>query len=308
MGDGAMKTEKIKTEVECRSEIERMLKNSQTKVIMPALAYGILQSFLATGQRVFNDTQVRSAYHSGVRSLKQHLGHDVHIGAKYEDAYGMRMSRYGFFITKGHLKYRLAEVFAENASTLCCWIPDRIKKHIDSRLGIVPQLADPTIRLKIANNVASFLQVLSDQLCSNPAGFEIGSFAIIKVHLEKFACKIYRDTRTAAHDRGVDLATNFGVVYQVKKLRIATRLDADKLYSELRLNFDQERLQDGNVILVIDDIAEDVRRYLIDMKVQSIKKDHLIAIAKGFEDAEDRQKVLRVIYEEFRRDYSSAIT
>ena len=62
------------------------------------------------------------------------------------------------------------------------------------------------------------------------------------------------------------------MVYQVKKLRIETRSDADKLYAELKLNFDTERLQDGNVILVIDDIAEDVRRYLIDMKVQSIKK------------------------------------
>jgi hypothetical protein len=73
------------------------------------------------------------------------------------------------------------------------------------------------------------------------------------------------------------------------------------------LNFDTERLQDGNVILVIDDIAEDVRRYLIDMKVQSIKKDQLLSIAKEFRESEDRQKVLRVIYEEFRRDYSSAI-
>jgi hypothetical protein len=43
------------------------------------------------------------------------------------------------------------------------------------------------------------------------------------------------------------------------------------------------------------------------MKVQSIKKDQLLSIAREFHDSEDRQKVLRVIYEEFRRDYSSAI-
>lgn len=103
------------------------------------------------------------------------------------------------------------------------------------------------------------------------------------------------------------MATNFGVVYQVKKLRVETRSDADKLYAELKLNFDTERLQDGNVILVIDDITEDVRRYLIDMKVQSIKKDQLLSIGREFRESEDRQKVLRVIYEEFRRDYSSAI-
>ena len=71
---------------------------------------------------------------------------------------------------------------------------------------------------------------------------------MIKVHLEKFACKIYRDTRTAAHDKGVDLSTNFGVVYQVKKLQIYTESEAARLYAELKLNFDAERLQDGNVI------------------------------------------------------------
>ena len=97
-------------------------------------------------------------------------------------------------------------------------------------------------------------------------------------------------TRTSAHDRGVDLATNFGVVYQVKKLSVQSRSDADKLYAELKLNFDTERLQDGNVILVIDDIAEDVRQYLIDMKVQSIKRDQLLTIANDFRESEDRQK------------------
>ena len=149
--------------------------------------------------------------------------------------------------------------------------------------------------------------MVNHQLDQNPTSFEIVSFALIKVHLEKFACKIYRDTRTSAHDRGVDLATNFGVVYQVKKLNVRNKWDADKLYAELKLNFDRERLQDGNVILVIDDIAEDVRRYLIDMKVQSIKREYLLSLASGFSDVEDRQKVLRVIYEEFRRDYSSVI-
>jgi hypothetical protein len=293
---------------DCQAEIERMLKNSQTKVIMPALAFGVLQCFLSSGKKRFTDGEVRAAYESGVRFLKKHLGHDVHIGAKYEDAYGMRMSRYGFFLSVGHLKYELAAPFAQSASHLCCWIPDRIKKHIESRIGIIPQLSSPSVRLAIADDVPRFIQVLKEQLQSNPASFEIASFAIIKVHLEHFACKVYRDTRTSAHDRGVDLATNFGVVYQVKKLRIVNRSDADRVYSELKLNFDQERLQDGNVILVIDDVSEDVRQYLIDMKVQSIKSDYLIAIATGLEDCEDRQKVLRVIYDEFRRDYSSAIT
>jgi len=125
--------------------------------------------------------------------------------------------------------------------------------------------------------------------------------------LEKFACKIYRDTRTAAHDRGVDLSTNFGVVYQVKKLRIHTQSEADKVYAELKLNFDNERLQDGNVILVIDDVSKQVKKYLIDMKIQSLSKADLLTMAANFEESEDRQKVLRIVYEEFRREYSSTI-
>jgi len=284
-----------------------MLKNSQTKVIMPALALGVLRQYSANRQRTFSDRQIRNAYESAVRSLKAHLGHDVHIGAKYEDAYGMRMSRYGFFKSIGHLKYELTRRFADGAEELVPWIPDRIKQHIESRIGLIPKLADSNVRLRIAEKPSQFMKLISEQMNLNATSFEIVSFAVIKIHLEKFACKIYRDTRTSAHDRGVDLATNFGVVYQVKKLRVESRSDADKLYAELKLNFDTERLQDGNVILVIDDIAEDVRRYLIDMKVQSIRKEQLLTIAKNFRDSEDRQKVLRVIYEEFRRDYSSAI-
>jgi hypothetical protein len=117
--------------VECRAEIERMLKNSQTKVIMPALALGVLRQYSANRQRTFSDGQIRNAYESAVRSLKAHLGHDVHIGAKYEDAYGMRMSRYGFFKSIGHLRYELTRRFADGAEELVPWIPDRIKQHLN---------------------------------------------------------------------------------------------------------------------------------------------------------------------------------
>ena len=130
---------------------------------------------------------------------------------------------------------------------------------------------------------------------------------VFKVHLEKFACKIYRDTRTAAHDKGVDLSTNFGVVYQIKRLRIYTESEADRVYAELKLNFDSERLQDGNVILVIDDISKEVKKYLVDMRVQCISKDDVEKFAASFDEPEDRQKVLRIVYEEFRREYSSKI-
>lgn len=130
---------------------------------------------------------------------------------------------------------------------------------------------------------------------------------MIKVHLEKFACKVYRDTRTSAHDSGVDLSTNFGVVYQIKKLKVNSKTAADNVYAELKANFDRERLSDGNVILVIDDISKEVKKYLIDMEVQSISKSDLLKLVGQFEDMEDREKVLRVVYEEFRREYASDV-
>jgi hypothetical protein len=50
-----------------------------------------------------------------------------------------------------------------------------------------------------------------------------------------------------------------------------------------------------------------VKKYLIDMKIQSISKDDLLRMTTSFEEPEDRQKVLRIVSEEFRREYSSAI-
>src|SRR3989442_15907956 len=110
---------------------------------MPVLALGLLRSFSATGKTLFSDSEIRKAYQSAVKDLKKYLGHDIHIGAKYEDAYGMRMSRYGVLNTVGHLKYELLPPYLDCAKTLSDWIPARIKQHIDQRLGIVPLLHDP---------------------------------------------------------------------------------------------------------------------------------------------------------------------
>jgi hypothetical protein len=296
------------TESFCRDEIDRMLKYSQSKVIMPVITLGLLQVFKRRAVEIFSDLEVKRAYEAAVRGMKEFLGHDVHIGAKYYDAYGTRMSRYKVLKAVGHLEYRLLSPYTTFASSLCEWIPLRIEEHIENRLGIVPLLGDSTARMAHAKNPVQFLELIRSQISKTPANFEIFGFAVLKVHLEKFACRIYRDTRTSAHDKGVDLSTNFGVVYQVKKLRIQTESEADKIYAELKLNFDNERLQDGNVILIIDDVAKDVKKYLVDMKVQSINREDLLKMAEGFDFSEDRQKVLRIVYEEFRREYASTIT
>jgi hypothetical protein len=291
-----------------KTEIERMLKNSQTKVIAPIITLGLVSQYSATKNTTFSDADIRKAYGVAVGQMKAFLGHDLHIGAKYYDAYGSRMSRYGVLEQVDHLRYRLLPPYTDQAQSLVEWIPGLIKKHIDERMGIVPHLQEPTGRAKLAESQGHFEELIREHIAKTPANFEIFSFAVVKAHLEKFACKIYRDTRTSAHDKGVDLSTNFGVVYQVKKLRIHTKKEAAQVYAELKLNFDKHRLQDGNVILVIDDISREVKQYLIDMKVQSISKDEILRMVANFDEQEDRQKVLRIIYEEFRREYSSRIS
>lgn len=78
-----MRTPSSGTELDCRGEIDRMLKNSQTKAIMPVLTFGLLSTFQHTGQTVFTDREIKAAYESAVKTLRAFLGHDFHIGAKY---------------------------------------------------------------------------------------------------------------------------------------------------------------------------------------------------------------------------------
>jgi hypothetical protein len=153
-----------------------------------------------------------------------------------------RLSRLNPASGRGHLKYELLAPYSTFATGLCEWIPARIKSHIEERLGVVPLLSDTAARVAFAEDKGKFVSLIKQQIDKTPANFEIFSFAVSKVHLEKFACKVYRDTRTSAHDKGVDLSTNFGVVYQVKKLRVYTESEADEIYAELKGNFDSERL------------------------------------------------------------------
>lgn len=168
-------------------------------------------------------------------------------------------------------------------------------------------LGEVKIRIKLSENSERFLALVREQIDKTPANFEIFSFAVIKIHLEKFACRIYRDTQTSAHDSGVDLSTRFWGGLSDQKLRIHSKTEAEKIYTEIKANFDSQRIQDGNIILVIDDISKAVKQYLVNMRIQSLSKSDVLALASNFDDPEDRQKLLRVVYEEFRREYSSSI-
>ncbi len=291
----------------CRSEIDRMLQQSQTKAILPLMTLGLLHEYLQSAQTTFTDAEVRNNYHWAVKYMRKHLGHNLHIGGKYEEAYSSRLPRYSVVKVLESKVYEVEQSYLANAEELLAWIPERIERHIVSRIGIVPQLGDHSVRARISADARQFVALIEEHIDKNSTNFEIFSFAVIRVHLEKFARKIYRDTRTSAHDSGVDISTNFGVVYQIKKLTVLNKKAAQNLYAELKLNFDSQRIEDGNVILVIDDISKDMKQYLIDMKVQSISKQDLLKLTGQFEDMEDREKVLRIVHDEFRREYEGSV-
>lgn len=292
----------------CKENIDKMLKKSQTKAIFPLITFGILNDYQEKNKIIFSDLEIKKCYESSVKTIKKYLKHDLHVGGKYYDAYpGRNMPKYGVLKVVGYKQYELLPPYTTNAKTLLEWIPERIKEYIVEKMGEIPELGDHKSRVKLSTNKKEFIDLVSKHISKNGTNFEVFSFSVIKVHLEKFACKIYRDTKTSAHDKGVDLSTNFGVVYQIKKLRLYNKSSADNIYAELKMNFDSERLNDGNVILVIDDVSKEIKNYLINMKVQSISKNDILRLAEQFEDSEDREKVLRIVYDEFRREYSSSI-
>lgn len=287
----------------CKGNVEKMLARSQTKAIFPIITLGLVTDYSKTGQTIFNDADIKISYHRAVEHMEQYLSHNLHVGGRYEDAYPSRsLPKYGVLSPLGGQRYQLLPPYLNCAATLIAWIPERIRQHIVDRLGLIPLLSDLEFRLHLAADNNEYVSAILKHMDINPTNFEIFSFAVIKVHLEKFACKVYRDTRTSAHDSGVDLSTNFGVVYQIKKLKVYSKVTADNIYAELKMNFDDERISDGNVILVIDDISKEIKNYLINMKVQSISKQDVLNLAARFEDVEDRAKVLRIVYEELTQN------
>jgi len=290
---------------DCQREITLMLSRSKTKVIAPTATLGLLRVFVDQKKKDFSEREVHKAYANAVRSMQALLQHNLHIGAKWEDAYASRtLPKYGVLQERAG-RFELLAPYTTHAQILEQWIPTEIRTYIEQKLGMIPKLSSQSFRAEVAQDVDRFVDLLEKNIEINPANFEFICFSVIRIHLEKFACRIYRDTRAASHDKGVDISTNFGVVYQIKKLRVVTQKVCDAIAAELQSNFDKQRLDDGKVILVIDDIRKEFKDFLINMKIQSITKSDLLKLARQFEDQEDREKVLRVIHDEFRREYAS---
>ena len=300
--------------VEIINSFDKMIKASQTKLIGPTIAFTLIQLYLETGEKIFTAQQIRSRYPQTVCELSIAAGSNLHLGANFDTAYISRedrgVGRYGVLKPLGANRYELAEIYTRNAQELSQWIPLRVKEFLHEKLGVVLNLATPQMRLALAEDENQFRQFLASRLDAIDAGtsFEIVCFAILKVYLERFSCRLYRDTRTFTHEGGTDLSTDFGAVYQIKKLRVTNRSQVDSLDSEIRKNFDTDRIRDGRVIIIVDDITPDCRTYLLEKNsLRYFRKADLLEISSLLHEPEDRQKVLRVVYEEFTREFANDI-
>lgn len=123
--------------------------------------------------------------------MQNYLQHNLHIGGKYYDAYPSRnLPKYGVLKVIGNKHYELLHPYTTKRQMLISWIPQRINQFITDKLGLIPKLINYTYRHELAVNITNFINLIKNKIEVNPTNFEIFSFAIIKVHLEKFACKI----------------------------------------------------------------------------------------------------------------------
>jgi len=161
--------------------------------------------------------------------------------------------------------------------------------------------------MELSETVERFISFIEWAMSISGTCFELVSFALIKTHMERFGCKIYRETRTEASDRGTDLSTDFGVVYQVKKLVLRSERVTTDVYDTLRGNFGEERIRDGKVVLVLEDADKQFKELLVRLKIKPIIKNDLLKLALLMDEPEVREKVLRVVFDELKREYQSDV-
>jgi len=226
---------------ELKADIDGIIRVSTTKFILPILMLFYLKHAIRTGNRVVPNSLVRSGYGETVCNLiKDHLHHNFNIGGQFNDTYISRLSsRHRFLRQVDQRTFAVQDDYAENAEILKDFLISRITARLDLRLGNLiiltrimendPELENKDVyerqlnealQDKSSKRFRNFLEVGFDKKAKGflalSYGFEVCMFSILKVFLAKFGCKLYRDSRTYAADKGGDISTNFGVVYQIK--------------------------------------------------------------------------------------------
>ncbi len=220
-------------------------------------------------------------------------------------------NKYGAFIILSKNKLKLPKFIADQNKKKIEQIKqnllDKILNIQKIKIGNLQLINQDSKRIKIAREKNKFMNFLTNELKSSANGFEIGCFAILKVFLEKFACKLYRNSKTNAKDSGVDISTDFGVVYQIKKFKLKEKKEINKILKEIKINFDKDRIQDGKLVLILEDIDVNFKHLILGKNIKMFKLSEILKLAEQIKETEDRMKILRVIYEENKRELKSDI-
>jgi len=292
--------------------IDNLIKFSKTKLINP-VAFLAALNLLLKGKKIFTRQELDVEYKKTVEKIKKITKSELNIGGRFHaDTYPDRMaSKYGAFKILGGNRICLPDSVVKLSKNEQKKIRDLvINKIIDAqkiKLGNILLIDTEEKRLDIAKGKDNFFDFLKKELQRSANSFEITCFAILKVFLEKFACKLYRNSKTNARDTGVDISTDYGVVYQLKKIKISKKEDIDRILKELQTNFDQARIEDGKLILIIEDIDKNFKHLIIDRNIRMFKTEEILKIANQIEEIEDRMKILHIIYDETRRELESDI-
>lgn len=202
-----------------------------------------LKHVASTGNPIVDDNLVKAGYENTICDLiRGQLHHNFNVGGQFNDTYISRLSsRHRFLKQVTQKTYAVQEDYAKNAEFLIDYLISRLNASLNQKLGnlvilrkiiendseigsedIHRRQLNEALQDKTSRKFREFLEVGFDRKAKGfltmSYGFEVCMFSILKVFLAKFGCKLYRDSRTYAADKGGDISTNFGVVYQIKKL------------------------------------------------------------------------------------------
>lgn len=310
--------------IDMKSEIDRMIEDRRaTRLINPVLTLLYLKEFQQTGNRTVDFSVVKQGYEDTVCDLiRNHLHHNLNIGGQFNDSYLQRLaSRHHILEFIKGKDFAISMSFAQNVQFFIPYITSRITEHLNNKLSNIIKLnrivqtdsrdelreilGDPTSE-KLREFLKNGFDPSSAGFLNIAYGFEICMFAIIKVLLAKFGCKIYRDSKTYSSDKGTDLGTNFGVVYQVKKKCITTEEAFNELISELLLNFADGRIQEGNVFIIIEDIDDGLKKRLERQHINCITQKSVTDFLDKL-NPDEKWEILKQITKEFQRELMSDV-
>jgi hypothetical protein len=315
-----------------KTEIDRTITHSTTKLISPLLILFYLEYVGKNNTPLVLNSSVKTGYDETVCSfIRNYLHHNFNIGGEFNDTYISRLSsRHRFLRQVSQKEFSVQEDYFSNANELVDYTKKRIDEHLNEKLGnlvILRKIIETqNIGNEGLNKERQFLEeVLHDSsgqrfrefletgfsqkaegFSTMSYGFEICMFSILKVFLLKFGCRLYRDSKTYAVDKGGDISTNFGVVYQIKNYCLTSEEKFTELLNELFLNFSDGRIQQGNVFLIVKDASDGVVAQLKRRSINCITKRSVTDLLDKL-NYEEKSEVLFSMIKEFNRELLSDV-